>query len=153
MTPEQQDRATLLKRRNFRRLQQDDADQAFAAAGLTGARVSDERTESLLAKVIQSSPVQGLVAHDDWQAVVRSFAEGQFGLTIGQLWDWDGTVPLRRVAAASVLKNVSNLKHLHPDGFWLVGDEERRLLVVDFDFDERQSLIIVSLAEIELAHD
>jgi hypothetical protein len=113
-------------------------------------QVSDERSDRLLANLKLVSPVADLQPCEDWKRAVGDFAVGRFGLTVGRLWDWEGEMPMFRMAAVSLRERVRALADVFPSGFWLVDDDDRQAIVVDLDFDEDAQLTVAHLKEVEL---
>ena len=73
---------------------------------------------------------------------MAQFAAGCFGLTITDLWDWDGDTPMYRVAAKTIEKHAERLGQVFLSGFALIDDEDRHSLMVDLDFDENDAELI-----------
>lgn len=151
MTPEQKARIDALKTLNFRRLQREAVEQALSEAGFHPVMVADDRVERLLAALRRSSPVDALLEDHNWQRTVTRFVDGRFGVTIGPLWDWEGTNPPYRFAAVSLLSRIDQLSLLYPSGLWLVDDNDRDALVVDFEMNEDAGLVVARLRELRLA--
>jgi hypothetical protein len=152
MTPDQSQRSAPLKRRNLRRLQRPLVEQSLRELGFNPSLVADSRTERLLAGLRSSFRSESLVEEAHWTEQASQFAAGRFGLTIMRLWDWDGDMPMFRVAAASVERSARQLGGIFSSGFALIDDDDRHTLVVDLDFDEDEQKLVGRLAEIDLEH-
>ena len=152
MTPEQRERTKLLKTRNIRRLQQPAIENGLRELGFNPILVADDRCERLNARLAAYFHSDRLEEHSDWPELVAQFAAGCFGLTITDLWDWDGDTPMYRVAAKTIEKHPERLGQVFLSGFALIDDEDRHSLMVDLDFDENEQKLIASLAEYELTN-
>jgi hypothetical protein len=152
MTTDRSQRAALLKTRNLRRLQRPLVEEPLRELGFNPILVGDGRAERLLVGLKSGFCSERLADEVDWPQRVGRFARGRFGLTIARLWDWDGGMPMFRVAAASIAHDPQLLAQVYPSGFVLVDDDDRRTLVVDLEFDEDEQKLIGRIDELELDH-
>jgi hypothetical protein len=113
----------------------------WASHGVSASPVAHDRYRLLLDKLRRgrSWPLQRT---DDLLGEVRGFVAGSDMLTI---LGWNvAEEPALLVSADTLVANASNLNHVYPDGFVLISDKGK-ILLVDFDDEEGTHINVVDL--------
>jgi hypothetical protein len=150
MTPVQSVRSDLLKLRNIRRLQRAPMIAKYLGVGLNADVLNDDRTERLAALLAAASPSSVLEHVTDWVPPVLAYVNGLSELTIGEMWDWEASMPMCRVSASSIAERPEALAAIFPSGFFLVGEGDSDALAVDLDFDEHAEHFVARAARVKL---
>jgi hypothetical protein len=150
MTPAQSARADLLKLRAMRRVQREPMIARYLGVGLTAEALNDDRTERLAALLVAASPTTALEEVVEWIPSVRDYAGGLSELTVMDMWDWEASVPICLVSAASIAERPEVLAQLFPSGFCLIGKDDKDALAVDLDFDDNAQEFVARTAILKL---
>jgi hypothetical protein len=117
MTPVQSVRSDLLKLRNIRRLQRAPMIAKYLGVGLNADVLNDDRTERLAALLAAASPSSVLEHVTDWVPPVLAYVNGLSELTIGEMWDWEASMPMCRVSASSIAERPRPWRRSFPADF------------------------------------